>query len=160
MLWLMDYLSFEIIDKSNSKFDLKIKTVLHTNWIKPDWNTQQNHLFLTLLLQPRSPLFSFFVLCYSFIYYFFIFVTLMIDIFYCVNNTSVLLHLFTRHFVSHLALSCITYSISALIINIFYCLDSIRLLLHLCIAQLVINFIITLSLTYVLGNYYDLYKYH
>ena len=90
---------------------------------------------------------------------FFIFVTLIMDIFYCVNYTSVLLHLFTTYFVSHLALSCITYSISALIINIFYGLACISLLLHLIIAQLVINFIITLSLTYVLGNYYDLYKY-
>ena len=91
---------------------------------------------------------------------FFIFVTLIMDIFYCVNYTLVLLHLFTTHFVSHLALSCVTYSISALIINIFYSLDCISLLLHLIIAQLVINFIITLSLKYVLGNYYDLYKYH
>ena len=31
-----NYLSFKIIDKANSKFDLKIKTALHTNWIKPD----------------------------------------------------------------------------------------------------------------------------
>ena len=33
------------------------------------------------------------------------------------------------------------------------------LLLHLFITHLVIDFI-TMSLTYVLGNYYDLYKYH
>ena len=43
-------LSFEIIDKANSKFDLKIKEALHINWRKPDLNTQQNHLTLTLSL--------------------------------------------------------------------------------------------------------------
>ena len=43
-------LSFKIIDKTNSKFELKIKEALHTNWRKPNLNTQQNHLALTLSL--------------------------------------------------------------------------------------------------------------
>ena len=43
-------LCFEIIDKANSKFDLKIKEALHINWRKPNLNTQQNHLALTLSL--------------------------------------------------------------------------------------------------------------
>ena len=33
-------LSFKIIDKANSKFDLKIKKVLHINWRKPSLNAQ------------------------------------------------------------------------------------------------------------------------
>ena len=43
-------LSFKIIDKTNSKFDLKIKEVLHINWRKPNLNAQQIHLALTLSL--------------------------------------------------------------------------------------------------------------
>ena len=41
-------LSFKIFDKANSKFDLKIKEALHINCRKPNLNTQQNHLGLTL----------------------------------------------------------------------------------------------------------------
>ena len=47
---LYNSLSFKIIDKANSKFDLKIKEPLHTNWTKPNLNVQQNHLALTLSL--------------------------------------------------------------------------------------------------------------
>ena len=43
-------LCFKIIDKVNSKFDLKIKEALHINWSKPNLNAQQNHLALTLSL--------------------------------------------------------------------------------------------------------------
>ena len=43
-------LCFKIIDKANSKFDLKIKEALHINWRKPNLNAQQNHLSLTLSL--------------------------------------------------------------------------------------------------------------
>ena len=43
-------LCFKIIDKANSKFDLKIKEALHINWRKPNLNPQQNHLALTLSL--------------------------------------------------------------------------------------------------------------
>ena len=41
---------FEIIDKANSIFDLKIKEALHINWRDPNLNAQQNHLALTLSL--------------------------------------------------------------------------------------------------------------
>ena len=43
-------LCFKIIDKANSKFDLKIKEALHINWRKPNLNAQQTHLALTLSL--------------------------------------------------------------------------------------------------------------
>ena len=43
-------LCFKIIDKANSKFELKIKEALHINWRKPNLNAKQNHLALTLSL--------------------------------------------------------------------------------------------------------------
>ena len=43
-------LCFKIIDKDNSKFDLKIKEASYINWRKPNLNAQQNHLALTLSL--------------------------------------------------------------------------------------------------------------
>ena len=43
-------LCFKVIDKANSKFDLKIKEALHINWRKPNLNAQQNYLALTLSL--------------------------------------------------------------------------------------------------------------
>ena len=43
-------LYFKIIDKTNPKFDLKVKEALHINWRKPNLNAQQNHLTLTLSL--------------------------------------------------------------------------------------------------------------
>ena len=47
---LYNSLSFKIIDKGNSKFDLKIKEALHIDWRKPNLKAQQNHLSLTLSL--------------------------------------------------------------------------------------------------------------
>ena len=41
-------LCFKIIDKTNSKFDLKIKEAFHINWRKPNLNAKQNHLALTV----------------------------------------------------------------------------------------------------------------
>ena len=43
-------LCFKIIDKDNSKFELKIKEALHINWRKPNLNEEQNHLALILSL--------------------------------------------------------------------------------------------------------------
>ena len=40
----------KVIDKANSKFDLKIEEALHINWGKPNLSTQQNHLGLNLSL--------------------------------------------------------------------------------------------------------------
>ena len=45
-----NFLSFKIVDKANSKFDLNIKDALHINWRKPNLNAQQNYLSLTLSL--------------------------------------------------------------------------------------------------------------
>ena len=45
-----NYLCLRIIDKANSKFDLKIKESLHISWTKPNLNAQQNHLVVTLSL--------------------------------------------------------------------------------------------------------------
>ena len=44
------FLSFKIIDRANSKFDLKIKETSHINWRKPNLHAQQNNLVLTLSL--------------------------------------------------------------------------------------------------------------
>ena len=41
---------YKIIEKINSKFDLKRKEALHINWRKPNLYAQQNHLALTLSL--------------------------------------------------------------------------------------------------------------
>ena len=50
--WFDSYnsLGFNIIDKANSKFELKIKEALHIHWRKPNLNSQQNHLALILSL--------------------------------------------------------------------------------------------------------------
>ena len=61
-------LSFKIIDKANSKFDLKIKDAIDINWKKPNLNAQQNHLPLTLSLQLPSPVFFFFAFLSSVIF--------------------------------------------------------------------------------------------
>ena len=65
-------LSLKIIDKANSKFDLKIKEALHINWKKPNLNAQQNHLAHTFTITCTTTLFlSVFVfLSFSCIYYF------------------------------------------------------------------------------------------
>ena len=41
-----NHVSFKIIDKTNSKLDLKIKETLDINEKKPNLNAQQNHLAL------------------------------------------------------------------------------------------------------------------
>ena len=78
----------------------------------------------------------------------------------CLSYSSLLLHLITTHLVPHLSLSSVVFITPMLIIGIFYCLDYTSLSLHLFIAHLVKYFIITMKLTYVLGNCYDLYKCH
>ena len=99
-------LCFKIIDKANSKFDLKIKEALHINWKKPNLNAKQNHLALTLSLKLLFPLlfsdfvcFSFAVFCSSLSSIVFIISMLIISIFYCLNYTLLLLHLFITHLV-------------------------------------------------------------
>ena len=56
-----------LIDKANSKFDLKIKETLHINWRKPNLNAQQNHLALTLSLCLLFPLLVPAFVCFSFV---------------------------------------------------------------------------------------------
>ena len=41
---LYNSFSFKIIDKANSKSDIKIKEALHISYRKPNLNAQQNHL--------------------------------------------------------------------------------------------------------------------
>ena len=55
---------FKIIDKANSKFDLKIKEAFHINWRKPNLNSQQNHLAHTFTI--ASVPFTPFCLCLFF----------------------------------------------------------------------------------------------
>ena len=90
-------LCFKIIDKVNSKFELKIKEVLHINLRKPNLNAQQNHLALV----PFAPfcLCSFFFCCFLHFTSSIIFIisTLIIGTFYCLNYTLLLLHLFITH---------------------------------------------------------------
>ena len=67
-------LCFKIIDKGNSKFDLKIKEALHINWRKP--NLKRTTKSCSSHLSPKflSPLGCFFLSLFffhfSFIYYF------------------------------------------------------------------------------------------
>ena len=117
-------LSFIIIDKANSKFDLKTKESWHINWTKPNLNAQQYRLALTLSLQLESPLCSFLSLSFSFLFclLFSLSLILIISIFYCL-------------------LLPLRYSLYlTLIIGIFYCLNYTSLLLHLIITQLVNKF--------------------
>ena len=64
-------LCFKIIDKANSKFDLRIKEALHIKWRKPNLNAQQNHLALTLsLLFPLLlSVFVFILLFFAFLFH-------------------------------------------------------------------------------------------
>ena len=96
-------LCFEIIDKANSKFDLKIKEALHIKWRKPNLNAPQNHLALTLsLLQLLSPLlFSVFV-CLFFLW------RQLSASFPVFSFTSS----YYKHLVSHFSVSSIVFIIS------------------------------------------------
>ena len=114
-------LCFKIIDKANSKFDLKIKEALHISWRKPNLNAQQNGLGLTLslwLLPPPPPpcshLSLFFVFfAFLFCLLFSLSLPLFIGIFYCLNYTSLLSHLIATHLVSHRSLSSIVFCLYA-----------------------------------------------
>ena len=94
-----DSLSFKIIDKGYSIFDLRIKEALNINWKKPNLNAQQNQLALTLSLQLASPLCSFLSGMLLFHLLFSLSLALIVIIFYCLNYTSLLLHLITTHLV-------------------------------------------------------------
>ena len=131
-------LCFKIIDKANFKFDLKIKEALHINWRKPNLNVLLSPLVLFCLC-------FFFEFFFSFFFHLLFLLSLtLIDIIYCLNYTSLLLHLVTTHLLLHPFLSSIIFIISTLIIGIFYCLNYNWLLLHLIITHLVVDFMITM----------------
>ena len=81
---------------------------------------------------PGFVLFFAFVFAFLFHLLFLLSLTLITGIIYCLNYTSLLLHIITTHPLSHLSLSCIIFSVSVLVISIFYCLDSICLYCILC----------------------------
>ena len=62
-------LCFKIIDKANSKFNLKIKEASHINWRKPNLNAQQNHLAFTVPLAPFCLCLFFFFLFFAFLFH-------------------------------------------------------------------------------------------
>ena len=99
-----NYFCFRIVDKTSSKFSLTIKEALHINWRKVNLNPQQNHLAITLSLYSLQSLFVcfFFSVCFfAFLFHllFSLSLTLIIGIFYCLDYTSLLLHLFITHLV-------------------------------------------------------------
>ena len=112
-LKIKNYFSYKdpIPDEFDLKIRLKNKEALHINWRKPNLNTQQNHLALTLLLQLPSSLFFSVLVFFPFLFHqlFSLSLTLIIGIFYCFNYTSLLLHLITNTlhhiFVFHLLFS-------------------------------------------------------
>ena len=113
---------------------LKIEGALHINWRKPNLNAQQSHLALTLSLKLLPPLFF-----SVFVFFRVSLSSIILIMFFCLNYTSLLLHLMRTQLVLHLSLSSIIFITSTLIIGIFYCLNYTSLLLHL-ITNLVIGF--------------------
>ena len=63
-------LCFKIIDKANTKFDLKNKEALQINWRKPNLNAKQNHLALSFSLQILSPLLVSVFVCFFLVFVF------------------------------------------------------------------------------------------
>ena len=97
---------FKIIDKANSKFDMKIKEDLHINWRKRNLNARQNQLALTISLLLLCPLLHSVFVYFSFVGFWnsllsivFNISTLIIGTLYCLNYTFLLLHLFRTHLV-------------------------------------------------------------
>ena len=97
-------LCFEIIDKANSKLDLKIKEVLHINWRKPNLNVQQNHLGLSLSLQFPSPI-VLFCLC------FFVFFISLSSIIFIISDTNYLYFLLSKLHLAITSTDCNTHFI-------------------------------------------------
>ena len=112
----LTHIILKIVDKANSKFDLKIRYALHISWRKHNLNAKPNHL-VPLFDCSFCHLLVIFCFCWFFCWFF---------VCFCIS------------------LSSIIFIICTLIIGIFYCLDYILLLLHPFITHLVIDFIITL----------------
>ena len=139
-------LCFKIIDKANYKFELNIKEALHINRRKRTTNSCSPHPFTRASVSPLffSVFVCFFVFFASLLHLLFLLSLTLIGIIYCLNYTSILLHLVTTHFLSHPFLSSIIFIISTLIIGIFYRLNYTSLLLRLIITHLVTYFLITM----------------
>ena len=101
-------LCFKIIDKANSKFDLKIGELKCTS--KSFYYRFCAPLFFSVfvVLGFFGGFLFYFCFCFCFVLFCFcvslhflfsLFLTLIIGIFYCVNYTSLLLHLFITHLV-------------------------------------------------------------
>ena len=121
---------FKIIDMVNSKFDLKMKEVVHINWRKPNLNVQQNHFALT-----HSPIASvplvIFCLCllvclflhFSFVCYFHYlwhwllayFTVLITFRYYFILLQCTLYHTFVFHLLFSLSLHLLSASFTVLI---------------------------------------------
>ena len=109
-------LTFKISDKANSKFDLKTKESLHINYRKPNSAIQQ--YFHTFTVACITPLFlSVFVSCLSLLFIHLLLLTLTIDVFYCLNQTSLLLQLIIIHLVN-------------IFYNKYHCVKSFRIFPH------------------------------
>ena len=104
-------LYFKIIEKTNSKFDLKIKEALHIEYTTKSFNS---HPF-TIAFVPLAPFclclfFSFVVFCISLLSIVFIISTLVIGIFYVLNNSLLLFQLLITHLASFEKCCCNLYS--------------------------------------------------
>ena len=103
-----NYLCFKIIDKANSKFDLKMKEALHKPNFKCTTKSLSTHPFnigsVPLVLFCFHFFFFLFCCFYAFLFplLFSLPLMLIIGIFYCLNYTSLLLYLITTHLVWHL----------------------------------------------------------
>ena len=113
-------LCFKIIDKANSKFDLKLKEALHINWRKLICTTKSfsSHSF-TITSVPLV------LFCFCFFFsFFFVSLSSIISIISDTYCPHLLPHLLvTTHLPLHPFLSSIIVIISALVIGIFYCLN-------------------------------------
>ena len=96
--------------------------------LKRTWDT--GLIFLSIYTPPQHALTRCCFFLFRFYLLFSLSLTLIIGIFYCLNYTSLLLHLITTHLVSHLCLSSIIFIISTIIMSIFYCLNFASLSLH------------------------------
>ena len=95
-------LSFKIIDKANSKFDLNIKEALHINWRKPNLTLNKIIYLSPFCYSFRPPCFyccccCCFCFCFSLSSIIFIIFDTNYQYLYCLNYTSLLLHLITTH---------------------------------------------------------------
>ena len=136
-------LSFEIIYKVNSKFDLKIKEALIIDWTKRNLKRAAKPFSShTFTIVSTTPLFLSVFVFFSFLFHvmFSLSLKLIISIFYYLNCTSLLIHLITN-ILYHTFLFDLLFSLyPTLIMRIFCCLNYTSLLLDLIITYLVNTF--------------------